>query len=348
MKIRTWLIAMAMLALAACGNITGDAVARYDSATLTRKDLDTRIALIEKGLQKAPQSGQLPSKLDIEQQIVDQFINQQIMFGIAKQRGVAVTDKEIDTQIDTFRVRIPQATGGTLDDAIQNQLGLPGSTSTEFRQFVSFFLVQEKVSETLVTTDTIRTKITEQVMTQAKTVVQKATVAHILVATEDEAKKVIERLDKGEDFGALAKELSTDPGSKDNGGIYENITPGQFVPEFDKAMFTDLKPGETTKVPVKTQFGYHVIKLISRETGPSMTDEQAKLQIEQQIPQELQQARAMELQKLIDAEKAKAKTENRIVEPVYPTPTPGAAPGAAPGVVPPGQEPPAATPAPAP
>ncbi|MDZ4719541.1 MAG: peptidylprolyl isomerase, partial [Roseiflexaceae bacterium] len=206
----------------------------------------------------------------------------------------------------------------------------------------------EKVSETLVTTDTIRTKITEQVMTQAKTVVQKATVAHILVATEDEAKKVIERLDKGEDFGALAKELSTDPGSKDNGGIYENITPGQFVPEFDKAMFTDLKPGETTKVPVKTQFGYHVIKLISRETGPSMTDEQAKLQIEQQIPQELQQARAMELQKLIDAEKAKAKTENRIVEPVYPTPTPGAAPGAAPGVVPPGQEPPAATPAPAP
>jgi parvulin-like peptidyl-prolyl isomerase len=347
-KIRIGLIAMIMLTLAACGNITGDSVARYDSATLTRKDLDARIVLIENGLKSAPQSSQLPSKLDIEQQIVGQFINQQIVFGIAKQRGVAVTDKEIDAQIDTFKVQIPQATGGTLDAAIQNQLGLPGATSTEFRQFVSFFLVQEKVSATLVTTDTIRATVTEQVMAQAKTVVQKATVAHILVATEDEAKKVIERLDKGEDFGALAKELSQDPGSKDTGGIYENVTPGQFVPEFDQAMFTDLKPGETTKVAVKTQFGYHVIKLISRETGPTMTDEEAKLQIEQQIPQALQQARATELQKLIDAEKAKATTEKRIQEPIYPTPTPGPAPGSAPGVVPPGQAPPATTPVAAP
>lgn len=350
MKIQSWLVVLVTLALTACGNITGNSVARYDSATLTRQDLDTRVALIEKGLQSAPQGGQLPSKLDIEQQIVDQFLNQQIMFGIAKQRGVAVTDKEIDTQIDTFRVRIPEATGGTLDDAIKNQLGLPGAASTEFRQFVSFFLVQQKVSETLVTTDTIRAKVTEQVMAQAKTEVEQATVAHILVATEEEGKQVIERLDKGEDFAALAKELSTDPGSKDNGGVYENITPGQFVPEFDKAMFEDLQPGETTKAPVQTQFGYHVIRLISRSTGPTMTDEQAQLEIEQRIPQELQQARAEELQKLIDDERAKAKTENRIQEPVYPTPTPAAAPGidpgVAPGEVPPGQQPPAPTPAP--
>jgi parvulin-like peptidyl-prolyl isomerase len=95
-------------------------------------------------------------------------------------------------------------------------------------------------------------------------------------------------------------------------------------------MFEDLKPGETTKVPVKTQFGYHIIRLISREKGPTMTDDQAKQQIDQQVPQALQQARAQELQKLVDGERAKAKQENRLTEPTYPTPTPAAAPPAQP------------------
>jgi parvulin-like peptidyl-prolyl isomerase len=313
----------AVLLLAACGNITGDAVARVDSVVLTRQELDTRIARLEKGFQAQAASGAtLPSRLDIEQEVVTQFINQNLVLGLAKTRGIAVTEAEIETQIDDFEVRIPQATGGTLEDAIQNQLGLPGVASTEFRQFVSFFLAQQKLSETLVTTDTVRADVTARVMEQARLEVEKATVAHILVATEDEAKAVITRLDGGEEFAALAAELSTDPGSKDNGGIYEGITRGQFVPEFEKAMFEDLQPGETTKTPVQTQFGFHVIRLISRETGPSMTEEEANLAIEQEIPQVLQQARAEALQTLIEEERTRAKQENRLVEPTFPTPTP--------------------------
>ncbi len=318
------MVALAVLALAACSNLTGNTVARVDSVVLTRQDLDARITRLEQGIQKqAAASGQpLPSKLDLEQEIVAQFINQNLVLNIAKQRGIAIPDKDIDTQIEDFKVRIPQATGGTLDDAIQDQLGLPSITSTEFRQFVTFFLAQQRLTETLVTTDTVRLQVTEQVMAQAKQEVEKATVAHILVATEDEAKKVIERLDKGEDFAVLAKELSTDPGSKDNGGIYENIAKGQFVPEFEQAMFVDLKPGETTKTPVKTQFGYHIIRLIARTQGPAMTAEEAQKAIEDQVPQALQQARGMALQKLIEDERTKATVEKRIQEPVYPTPTP--------------------------
>jgi parvulin-like peptidyl-prolyl isomerase len=317
----------AVLLLAACGNITGDAVARVDSVVLTRQELDARIARLEKGFQAQAASGAtMPSKLDIEQEIVAQFINQNLVLGLAKTRGISVSETEIQTQIDDFGVRIPQATGGTLDDAVQNQLGLPGVTSTEFRQFVSFFLAQQKLSETLVTTDTIRTDVTTRVMEQARQEVEKATVAHILVATEDEAKAVITRLDSGEDFAALAKELSTDPGSKDAGGIYEGITRGQFVPEFEQAMFDTLQPGETTKTAVQTQFGFHVIRLISRTTGPSMTDEEAQLAIEQEIPQALQQARAEALQALIEEERVKAKQENRLQEPTFPTPTPLADP----------------------
>ena len=328
MKIRMWMVALVALTLAACGNLTGNVVARVDSVVLTRQDLDARIDRVQKGLEKqnAGAGQALPSKLDLEQEIVAQFINQNLVLNIAKAKGIAVADKEIDAQIDDFKVKIPQATGGTLDDAVQNQLGLPSVTSSEFRQFVTFYLAQRKLVESLVTTDTVRLDVTNQVMAQAKQEVEKATVAHILVATEDEAKKVIERLDKGEDFAALAKELSTDPGSKDNGGIYENIPKGQFVPEFEQAMYVDLKPGETTKTPVKTQFGYHVIRLISRTKGPTMTAEEAQQTIEQQIPQALQQARGEALQKLIEEERTKATTEKRLQEPTYPTPTPGTAP----------------------
>ena len=113
---------------------------------------------------------------------------------------------------------------------------------------------------------------------------------------------------------------------------------GQFVPEFDKAMFQDLKPGETTKEPVKTQFGYHIIKLISRSEGPAMTEEQAKQQIESQISQQIQQQRGQEFEKLLADEHAKAKQDGRLVEPDYPDPTAAPAPA----------QPPAEQPAPTP
>ena len=67
MKIRMWMIALVALTLAACGNLTGNTVARVDSVVLTRQDLDARIGRLEKGIQKqAGTSGQpLPSKLDL-------------------------------------------------------------------------------------------------------------------------------------------------------------------------------------------------------------------------------------------------------------------------------------------
>ncbi len=68
------------------------------------------------------------------------------------------------------------------------------------------------------------------------------------------------------DFAALAKQYSDDPGSKTTGGDLGFAQKGQFVPEFDKTLFEDLKDGEITKTPVKTQFGYHIIKRIESRT----------------------------------------------------------------------------------
>jgi peptidyl-prolyl cis-trans isomerase C len=83
---------------------------------------------------------------------------------------------------------------------------------------------------------------------------------HILVKTEAEAKKIIADLGKKAKFEDLAKKQSQDPGSAKNGGALDWSDRRVFVPEFSDAL-ASLKKGETTKTPVKTQFGYHVIRL---------------------------------------------------------------------------------------
>ncbi len=116
---------------------------------------------------------------------------------------------------------------------------------------------------------------------------------HILVDKEDEAKDIIAKLDKGEKFETLAAQ-SKDPGSKDKGGELDWSMPGTYVKEFGEALAALNKGSYTTK-PVKTQFGYHVIKLEdTREAKvPSMDD--LKPQIQQALQQRTLQAHIAEL-----------------------------------------------------
>lgn len=85
------------------------------------------------------------------------------------------------------------------------------------------------------------------------------------------AQGIIARIQNGEDFAQLAKELSEDPGSKDKGGDLGFVKRGVMVPEFENVLFDQLKDGKMTKTPVKTQFGYHIIqRLESRGSGDSL------------------------------------------------------------------------------
>jgi len=106
---------------------------------------------------------------------------------------------------------------------------------------------------------------------------------HILVGTEDEAKQIIAKLKGGAKFEDLAKQ-SKDPGSAANGGDLDWASPASFVPEFSKAM-TSLQKGQITETPVKTQYGYHVIKLedVRAAKVPPMEE------VKQQIAESLQQ-----------------------------------------------------------
>ena len=118
-----------------------------------------------------------------------------------------------------------------------------------------------------------------------KTGDQQAHAEHILVASEDKAKEIIAKLNKGADFAALAKENSTDPSAKENSGDLGWFKKGDMLPEFSDAAFA-LKPGQITQTPVHTRFGFHVIKLEALRTAPAPTLDEVRDQIRQEIIQE--------------------------------------------------------------
>ena len=122
---------------------------------------------------------------------------------------------------------------------------------------------------------------------------------HILVKTEDEAKAIIAELDKGKDFVELAKEKSTDP-NKSEGGDLGYFTKGRMVPEFEQAAFS-MEKDTYSKTPVKTQFGFHVIKVEDKRDAPPPAYED----VSQQVRQLLMRDKYLELI-------AKAKAEQKV------------------------------------
>ncbi|CAA0102055.1 putative parvulin-type peptidyl-prolyl cis-trans isomerase [Starkeya nomas] len=139
-------------------------------------------------------------------------------------------------------------------------------------------------------------------------------------AAEKKAKDVEARLKKGEDFAKLASELTEDPSGKQDGGDLGFFTKEQMVPEFATAAFA-MKPGEVSQ-PVKTQFGWHVIKLEEKREKPVPTFDEVKPQIEQFLAQK---AQADTVQKIREA----AKVEKTDAAPKVPAADAPAAPDAA-------------------
>ncbi|MBP6653586.1 MAG: peptidylprolyl isomerase [Propionivibrio sp.] len=158
------------------------------------------------------------------------------------------------------------------------------------RAYIQDFLAKNPISEAQ-----LRAQY-EKIKTQLGATEYKA--RHILVKTEDEAKAIIDNLGKGAKFDELAKQ-SIDPGSKDKGGDLSWASAGNFVKPFSDAL-TALAKGKYTEAPVKSDFGYHVIELEdSRPLNvPAFEELKPRLQ---------QQAQSEQVNKMVEALRAKAK-----------------------------------------
>ena len=127
---------------------------------------------------------------------------------------------------------------------------------------------------------------------------------HVLVDSEDEAKAALARVKGGEDFAKVAAELSKDPGSGKDGGDLGFFTQDRMVKEFGDRAFS-MKPGEVSD-PVKTQFGWHVIKLEERRERPVPPFEQVKDQLQRYLQQKSQQDAVLKLRESAKIERAAA------------------------------------------
>ena len=239
---------------------------------------------------------------------------------IAKVGGVEILKSEIDlavTGLDPQLANLPDAQKrvAALSSVIDIKL-LAADASKEglqddaaFKQRIAYLTDRElhnayfkKHVVDAVTSDEVKARYEAEI---AKIEPQDEVRArHILVKTEDEAKAVIADLDGGKDFVELAKEKSTDP-NKSEGGDLGFFGKGRMVPEFEAVAFT-LEPGTYTKEPVKTQFGFHVIKVEEkRKQQPPALE-----QVEGQVRQIVMRDKYVEL-----LEKAKADAGVEIADP---------------------------------
>ncbi len=202
---------------------------------------------------------------------------------VATVNGKVITDKDLDSATPDFQeelARIPEEERrGQLLQAlvdltlIAQQAEKDGIDKTaEFQRRIDLLRTRALRSEYVrtkvlpqATDEAVHKRYDEEIAKLEQPEEIKA--SHILVENEDEAKAIIEQLKSGGDFAALAKEKSKDPGSGANGGELGYFSKGMMVPEFEQAAFA-LEIGKFTETPVKSQFGYHIIKLEDRRKQP--------------------------------------------------------------------------------
>jgi foldase protein PrsA len=200
----------------------------------------------------------------------------------AKQMGIEVTNKQVDSRLKQIKAQYFQGSDKKYEDQLKKQ----GLNDSQVRADIKSQLIAEKVFQKV----TAGAKVTDAEVhdyylqhPQLYARPQSRAVRHILVKTKALADKIYTQLKGGASFAALAKKYSQDPGSKNTGGKL-TVSRGQTVPPFDAKVFS-LKTGQLSK-PVKTQYGWHVIQALGAIKPATTTPEaQVKDSIKAQLLQ---------------------------------------------------------------
>ncbi len=276
---------------AGCGGLPKSAVAEVNDKVITKEDLDNKIADLKAqyGSQGGfPQQG-TAEYTQFEKQVVGELVTEEVIWFEADKMGITVSDDEVNKQIN----QIKQSAGG--DQQFQQALAQQNMSLDHLKDNVRKGLLYQKVfSQVTKNTPQVSDAQAQAYYNQNKSSPQfqkpeTRHVRHILVADQATAQKIKDQLDHGADFAALAKQYSTDTSNKDKGGDLGDV-PSQnsgFVAEFEQAM-DKLGPGQISG-PVHTQFGWHIIQVLSISPAGQMTFAEAKDQIKSQLLQNNQQ-----------------------------------------------------------
>jgi len=242
------------LIAAACGKQTSsEVVARVNNENITKDELYEYLV---------KESGDSALNTLIANKIIELE---------AKKQNIKVTDDDIEAEIDKFAEQY----GGR--ETFEQFLEFYGTPIDELKENIRINLTLEKLLEPSIEIkeDEIKTYFEENKENFGEKEQVKA--SHILVDSEEKAVEVKEKLEAGEDFAALAKEYSTDSSNSEQGGDLGYFARGQMVQEFEDAAFS-MEVGQISD-PVKTDYGYHIIKLEDKKPAKQATYEESKDEI---------------------------------------------------------------------
>lgn len=254
------------------GNTESNVIAKVNNAQITKDDFLREMSRIPDWA-KERFSGK-----EGKEQFLDELIKRELLYQEAERLGLG-KDKEFLEKVEEFK-----------------------------RMTLLSTLLKKEVEDKAVVSDAEIKEYYDKNPQEFKT--DQVRASHILVEKEDEAKGIIERLKKGEDFSKLAESLSKDPGSASKGGDLGFFGRGRMIPEFEEVAFS-LKPGEISQQPLKTRFGYHIIKVTERKEGSLLPLENVKDKINGKLVSE-KQRRLFE--SLIEKLTKEAKIEKKIDE----------------------------------
>jgi peptidyl-prolyl cis-trans isomerase C len=210
---------------------------------------------------------------------------------VARVNGLPITEREIGLATEDLGERLAQIPEARKRDEVINylvdlKLGAKAAADAKVGDGPDF-AARLAYNRDKVLLDAYLANEARKAAVKSLTPEEEVNARHILVEEEAQAKAVVERLKKGEDFAKVAGEISKDPGSGKEGGSLGWFSKDRMVPEFAEAAFK-LTKGQLSE-PVKSQFGWHVIKLEDRRTKPAPDFAAVKPQIDQYLERKAQQ-----------------------------------------------------------
>ncbi|NMC26683.1 MAG: hypothetical protein GYA42_00890 [Syntrophomonadaceae bacterium] len=262
-------------------------IAAINGTRINQKALDQQYTIL-----KTNYENQLGVTLDetkdqetigrIKDRAFEEVLTKELVRQEAAKQGLQVNPQEVETALETFK----QNQNAGQSDGYQKILDQLQMSESDLRAEIEISLLYQLL-EGKITGDLTVSEAEAKAYYQENQALFSdpggMRIYHILVDTEPQAHELIGKLKQGADFAALAAQYSKDPGSKDQGGDVGTVSETtNFVPEFKQAALA-LQPGELSPNPVKSQFGYHVIKAGQKEAASQRSFDEVKAQLMNQL-----------------------------------------------------------------